>query len=262
MLLIDKYAYFNRLKHIHPVEKMTFALFLLLFALTVKDTIVSLITFAVMSAFIILGAKIPLRYYIKLLLLPGFFLLSGILTIVISFASIKTTTPHVLWSVEFGYWKLFITENNIKIATKLILVVLSSISCLYFLTLTTPVNAILQVLRKLKVPQLLIEIIEITYRFIFVFLETALHIYQAQNSRLGYMTMKKWLHSLGLLISSLFINVFKRAKELTIAMDSRGYTEDIMYIDDNYQYSAVNWIIITIIIASIVAVYLLFGGTL
>jgi len=262
MLLIDKYAYFNRLKHIHPVEKMTFALCLLLFALTVKDTVVSLITFAVMSAFIILGAKIPLRYYIKLLLLPGFFLSSGIFTILISFAHVETMAPDILWSAKLGNWKVFITENNIEIAMNLAFVVLSSISCLYFLTLTTPVNAILQVLRKLKVPQLLIEIIEITYRFIFVFLETAIHIYQAQNSRLGYMTTKKWLHSLGLLISSLFINVFKRAKELTIAMDSRGYTEDIMYIDDNYQYSAVNWLIITTLIASIVTVYLLFGGTL
>ena len=262
MLLIDKYAYFNRLKHIHPIEKMTFALCLLLFALTVKDTIVSLITFTVMSAFIIFGARIPLRYYIKLLLLPGFFLLSGIFTILISFAHVETMAPDILWSAKLGNWKVFITENNIEIAMNLVFVVLSSISCLYFLTLTTPVNAILQVLRKLKVPQLLIEIIEITYRFIFVFLETAIHIYQAQNSRLGYMTTKKWLHSLGLLISSLFINVFKRAKELTIAMDSRGYTEDIMYIDDNYQYSAVNWLIITTLIASIVTVYLLFGGTL
>jgi len=262
MLLIDKYAYFNRLNHVHPVEKMTLSLFLLLFSLMVKDAIVSLITFIVMSAFIIWGAKIPLRYYVKLLLLPGFFLLSGIATILFSFASIETAIPHVLWSAEFGSWKVFITENNIKVTTGLIFVVLSSISCLYFLTLTTPVNAILQILRKLKVPQLLIEITEITYRFIFVFLETALSIYQAQSSRLGYITATKWLHSIGLLISSLFISVFQRARELTIAMESRGYTEDIMYIDDNYQYSAVNWLIIIAMIAGIITVYLLFGGIL
>ncbi len=98
-------------------------------------------------------------------------------------------------------------------------------------------QAIFQVLRKLKVPQLLIEITEITYRFIFVFLETSLKIYQAQNSRLGYRTARLWLHSLSLLISSLFIQVFQRARELTIAMDSRGYTEDILYVDEQYQFS-------------------------
>ncbi len=38
-----------------------------------RDELISLITFIVMSAFIILGARIPFTYYAKLLLLPGFF---------------------------------------------------------------------------------------------------------------------------------------------------------------------------------------------
>ena len=93
MLLIDKYAYINRLKHVHPVEKITIALFLLLFSLLVKDKIVSLIIFTVMSAFTIFAAKIPFSYYLKLLLLPSFFLLSGTVTILFSFASKDTILP-------------------------------------------------------------------------------------------------------------------------------------------------------------------------
>jgi cobalt/nickel transport system permease protein len=262
MLLIDKYAYINRLKTIHPVEKMTIALLLLLFTLLVKDKIVSLIIFILMSTFTIFAAKIPFSYYIKLLLLPSFFLLSGTLTILFSFTKKNAILPPVLGSIEFGSWQVFILASSVNTVISLLFVVLSSISCLYFLTLTTPVQEILHVLRKLKVPQLLIEITEITYRFIFVFLETALKIYQAQNSRLGYRTARLWLHSLSLLISSLFMTVFQRAKELTIAMDSRGYAEDILYLDDRYQYSATNWLIIIGIIAGIVTVYLKFGGNL
>lgn len=262
MLLIDKYAYINRLKNIHPVEKMTMALFPLLFTLIVKDTIVALIIFSVMSALTIFGAKIPFSYYVKLLLLPGFFLLSGILSILISFASRDTVVPNILWSVKFESWQIFVTANNVHTVVSLVFVVISSISCLYFLTLTTPVHDILQVMRKLKVPQLLIEITEITYRFIFVFLETTLKIYQAQNSRLGYRTAKLWLRSLSMLITSLFISVFQRARELTIAMDSRGYREDIMYVDDHYQYATTNWLIILGVMAVIVTVYILFGGSL
>ncbi len=262
MLLIDKYAYINRLKPIHPLEKMTITLFLLLFTLLVKDKLTSLITFMVMSALTIFVAKIPFTYYLKLLLLPSFFLLSGTVSILFSFASMETILPTVLWSKQFGSWQLFITANNVDTVITLIFVVLGSISCLYFLTLTTPVQAILQVLRKLKVPSLLIEITEIMYRFIFVFLETALKIYQAQSSRLGYQTARLWLHSISLLISSLFITVFQRAKELTIAMDSRGYAEDILYLDDDYQYSVTNWLIILGVIAGIVIVYIQFGGSL
>lgn len=73
MLLIDKYAYLNKLAHVHPLEKMIFSLGLLLLSLILRDEQLSLITFFVMSAFIIFGAKIPLSYYVKLLLLPAFF---------------------------------------------------------------------------------------------------------------------------------------------------------------------------------------------
>jgi cobalt/nickel transport system permease protein len=262
MLLIDKYAYINRLKKIHPVEKITLALLLLLFTLLVKDKIVSLLIFSLMSSFTIFAAKIPFSYYIKLLLLPSFFLLSGTLTILFSFAKRDTILPSVLFSVKFRNWQVFISANNVDTVISLLFVVLSSISCLYFLTLTTPVQEILQVLHKLKVPRLLIEITEITYRFIFVFLESALKIYQAQNSRLGYRTARLALHSLGLLISSLFITVFQRAKELTIAMDSRGYVGEVLYLDNHYQYSATNWLIIIGIIAGVMTVYLKFGGNL
>lgn len=260
MLLIDKYAYINRLKHVHPVEKMAIALVLLLFTLLVKDRLVSLITFTVMSAFTIFAARIPFSYYVKLLLLPSFFLLSGTLTILFSFAKIDSILPSVVWSKRLGNWQLFISASDVDTVISLIFSILSSISCLYFLTLTTPVQAMLQVLRKWKVPPLLMEITEITYRFIFVFLETSLNIYQAQHSRLGYRTTRLSLHSLAMLVSSLFITVFERAKELTIAMDSRGYTEEILYLDDNYHYSAINWLIILGIIAGVVMLYIQFGG--
>ena len=156
MLLIDKYAYINRLKYIHPVEKMTLALFLLLFTLLVKDKIVSLIIFIVMSTFTIFAAKIPFSYYLKLLLLPSFFLLSGTFTHPIFFRKqghYFTFCTLVNKPSEIGSY--FITASNVDTVISLIFVVLSSISCLYFLTLTTPVQEIFQVLRKLKVPQLL-----------------------------------------------------------------------------------------------------------
>lgn len=73
MLLIDKYAYMNKLASVHPLEKMLFSFGLLLLSLIMRDERISLITFIVMSAFIIIGAKIPVKYYLKLLLLPGFF---------------------------------------------------------------------------------------------------------------------------------------------------------------------------------------------
>jgi len=257
MLLIDKYAYFNRLKQIHPVEKVSLALSLLFFSLAVKDPFVSIATFSVMSGFIILGAKIPITYYIKLLLLPSLFLVSGIIPVLISVASYEAAIPNQLWSVSIGDWKFFINQHNATKAVQLFFSAFSSISCLYFLILTTPVYDILQILRKLKLPGLLIEVMEITYRFIFVLLETASQINQTQNSRLGYRTGKLWLNSISLLISALFIAVIKRSKELTSALESRAYKNEIHYAGDDYKLSTVNWLVISVILAVIFIIYLI-----
>jgi cobalt/nickel transport system permease protein len=261
MLLIDKYAYFNKLKDVHPVEKVLLSFYLLLFALVVKDSLVSLVTFIVMSAFIVLAAKIPFSYYVKLLLLPSFFLFSGIVTILISFTD-EQTVIHPIWSAHLGEWQVYVSKENLKRAVNLFFVVLGSVSCLYFLTLTTPLTAILGVLRKLKVPSLLLELISLTYRFIFVFLEASIEIYQAQASRLGYITIRKGIQSLGLLISTLFSKMFQRTQQLSIAMNSRGYGEDISLLNESYRYSPVNWFIMIGIFTGMAILYVKFGGSL
>lgn len=262
MLLIDQYAYINRLAKTHPVEKIVLSIFLLLFSLAVKDILVSLITFFVMSFLTVVIAKIPLKYYLTMLCIPGLFLLSSMIGILLSY----TQNPELINEAVFEYQILngtiYIAPQSIQMCIQLFFSVLSSISCLYFLTLTTPVHDLMQILRKCKVPQLLIELIELTYRFIFVFLEISFRVYQAQNSRLGYLSIEKGFHSLGMLVSSLFANVFIRSKELSIAMDSRGYHESINFLEDSFQYSTKNWTFISMIMLFIIGFYIKFGGVL
>ncbi|MGG1291901.1 cobalt ECF transporter T component CbiQ [Bacillus smithii] len=262
MLLIDKYAYFNKLKNVHPVEKITLSLSLLLFALIVKSPLVSFSIFIVMSTMIVVLARIPLSYYLKLLVIPLFFLFSGIVTILISFTDGHTVISDVIWSVPIGNWQICISEESLKRAVNLVFIVLSSVSCLYFLILTTPMTAILDVLRKLKLPSIFIELITLTYRFIFVIMEESINIYQSQSSRLGYITIRQGMKSLGLLISILFLKVFERTKQLSIAMDSRGYGDEILFFDPSYRYSPVNWFIILFILAGMAFIYVQFGGIL
>jgi len=256
MLLIDKYAYINRLKQVHPLEKTILSLSLLLFSLLVRDILVALITFIVMSSLIIFAAKIPVLYYAKLLILPGVFLLSSVFTILIHFTKGNVFPADICWSSAIGDWQIFISEDSFWTSVKLIVVVLSGISSLYFLTLTTPITDLLMILRKLKLPILLIELIELTYRYVFIFIETALDIYQSQNARLGYSTIRRGIHSFGYLISVLFVGVFQRSKQLTMAMNARGYQEHIPFYENTYRLSPLNWCIIIGIQFSILFIYL------
>lgn len=261
MIPIDQYAYVNRLATVHPLEKMAFSFVFLLFAISTKDVLISLITFFVMSVFILIAAKIPLITYLKLLLLPGFFLLSSLAGILISFTTATHLPSHVAdWTV-FGV-TIFIGTASIHTAYHLFFSVLASISCLYFLTLTTPITAITYTMRKLKFPIVFVDLCELTYRFIFVFLASMQRIYQAQQSRLGYQNKKRWIQSIGFLITSMFKDVFKRAHELNNAMQARCYDDTIT--DTLYGYSVCrrNWYGVAACLCGLFIIYFTLGGLL
>lgn len=125
--------------------------------------------------------------------------------------------------------------------------VMGSLSCLYFISLTTPMIDVISVLAKLKVPSFLIELISLVYRFIFIVLETSEMMFISQNSRLGYRDIKTSYKSLGALASTLFIRSFKRANDLYTALEARGYNGELKVLEEQVQKR--NYIyIITIII--------------
>lgn len=254
MLLIDKYAYLNKLAFVHPLEKMIFSLGLLLVTLILKDERLSLITFFVMSAFIIIGAKIPLKYYIKLLLLPAFFLLTSLVSILFSFTHSTTILPEHIWSFTWVTWTIFIGKASVLSAQQLFFNVLGSISCLYFLILTTSVQGICFVLRQWRLPSLLVELVELTYRFIFIFLESMQKIHLAQQARLGYHSPMQWLRSISMHIAALFVEMFQRSRELNNAMQSRG--GETVYWQEASSYSKKNWLGM----AAIFLLLIVYGG--
>ncbi|MEB2282073.1 cobalt ECF transporter T component CbiQ [Lysinibacillus xylanilyticus] len=254
MLLIDKYAYLNKLASVHPLEKMTLSLGLLILSLIMRDERISLITFFVMSAFIILGAKIPAKYYAKLLLLPGLFLLSSLVSILISIAPTTSSLPAYIWSFSLNSWTIFIGRASLVTAQQLFFIVLGSISCLYFLILTTSVQSICYVLRQWRLPTLFVELVELTYRFIFIFLDSMQKIHLAQQARLGYSSPIQWLRSVSMLIAALFVEMFQRSRELNNAMEARG--GETVYWQDDVTYNTKNWVGI----ATIFILLIIYGG--
>lgn len=87
--------------------------------------------------------------------------------------------------------QFFILPSDILQAITIFCTAISATSCLYFLILTTPMFEISPVLSQLKVPTIVIELIELMYRFIFLFLQTVMQLYTAQHARLGYRSYKK-----------------------------------------------------------------------
>jgi cobalt/nickel transport system permease protein len=224
LLNLDTYAYASPLRKRDPLKKLGFSLLTLGVCLWADWTAVSLAVLLVMGWVTIRKGGVPGFVWGRLMLLPGSFLLPALLPLILEF----TGNPRDLTvSVPFCGGYLGFTGAGWAGAARLFWKALGSVSCLYFLALTTPVIRISEALRRLKCPELLIELFGLIYRFIFILIETARQMIVAQSSRLGYGSLTAGFRSLGALGSTLFIRAYRRANALYTALESRGYEDEL-----------------------------------
>ena len=242
MIDIDSYAYSNNLKTVHPAEKSLFALITMGVCLTAPTVITPLVVLAIMAGGIIFKAGIPARVFIKLMLVPFSFLLISVLTIAFS----ASTNPSGFWLAQTIYSvTVGIRYPDLITAVHLFLRSLGAVSCLYFLSLTTPMTELITLLNKIKVPAIITELMVLIYRFIFVFMETSTTIRRAQFSRSGYVSFNSSYRSLSRLFSALLGKVFVKSQELYNSMAARCYTGEIKVLTKKRPISIRNYLIIT-----------------
>ena len=257
MISIDKLAYISGLKKVNPMEKFIFAFATIIICIVLNNMTDSIIILLLMSAITVFKGKIPFKNYIEFMSVPLVFLIFSVFTIAIN---VVGNGERVIFSINILNIKLGCTYDSALTATRLFSKAIASVSCLYFLTLSTPVFEVLSVLTKLKVPKLFVELMGLIYRFIFVLLDTANMIYISQNSRLGYSTLKTGFNSLGQLITTLFISSYKRSQDIYTAMESRCYDGDINLLENNYTYSYKN--ISLIIVVELVLIIINFSKSI
>jgi len=101
--------------------------------------------------------------------------------------------------------------------------ILGAVSVVAVLGFSTPFTEIMAALSWMRIPKGFIEILMFAYRYIFVLLEDAMVIYNAQKNRLGYSSIRRGLGSFGSLTGSLVLKAFESSQNITAAMIQRGY---------------------------------------
>lgn len=249
MTSLDKIAYTSKILKNSPNEKILYAILTMLTVLFLNNIYISVITLVLMYISVVYIGGIEKRFYLKLMTIPLAFLFISVLTILIS--RVVPSESYIFTFSIFRY-DLGFTKASAYEAIQLVTRSLASISCLYFLILTTPVSDILYTLEKIKVPKFLIEIIGLVYRYIFVFFDVTQLIYVSQDARLGYSNIKRSFNSCGKLITSLFLKALKQADESFISMEARCYTGEIRFINLKYVSSKRNIFIIILINCSFI----------
>ncbi len=110
-------------------------------------------------------------------------------------------------------------DNGLHIMAR----VFGAVFAVLFLTMTTPVHKLLSAAAKLRMPKALVELSLFAYRYIFVLIDDAVTIYQAQKVRLGYSGAGVSVRSLGTLCGAVFVRAYSRAEAAADSMELRGY---------------------------------------
>lgn len=229
MIAIDKLCYNSRLRYENAGEKFAFAVITLCICVMSRSTATACIVLAVTGILSIWKGGIPVRRYLRFLTVPLAFLFLSTLAVMFHIKK----APLDLLAIPVGNWYLTVGTDSFLYAVQLIFTALAAVSCLYFLSFTTPVPDILEVLHRLRCPALLTELMLLIYRFIFILLETADAIATSQNCRLGNRDYKTSLRSFGLLGSALMIRAFQRSGRLYDAMEARCYDGRIHVLSEN-----------------------------
>jgi cobalt/nickel transport system permease protein len=257
MLLIDHYAYNNKLAGVHPGEKFLFFAVTVALCLALPTTFTTLVVTLLMAGAVVFAAGVPWRFYLKLLLLPGAFLAVGVAAVAVS---VTRSPQDFIWAIHTGQYFFGITRQGLDNSVNLFLRSLGAVSCLYFLSLTTPMTEIADVLRKMRVPTLVIELMTLIYRFIFILLEVTGQIYTAQSSRLGYKNARTGFHSLSRLVLSIFIKSYRQSQAMYDSLVSRCYSGNLHILTEPRQWCARNILLIVTVDGALLLCSLYAGG--
>lgn len=161
-------------------------------------------------------SKIPMGFFIKRVwvLIPFF-------TGLVALPAFFITPGPTLVQLPLG---LVITRTGALAALFLLMRVGTSVSLAVLLVLTTPWNSVLKALGVLRVPDVLILTLGMTYRYIFLLLHLANELFLSRKSRiLRRMTGTEERHIMAASSGVLLGKSLQLSSEVYLAMESRGF---------------------------------------
>lgn len=196
--------------------KLCMSLLVIIMVLSSKGLIFPLFITCISLLFCI-GLRIPLKVLLSRLYAPFFI---SFVVIILKFLFSGNDT---IFSLEFLGLSLTGQRDGLKEGILISSRILSSVFILALLGFTTSFTDIIGALSWFKIPKGFVEILMFTHRYLFVLIEDALVIYNAQKNRLGYSSFRYGLKSFGILTGSMIIKAFDQSQTITQSMIQRGY---------------------------------------
>ena len=230
---IDLYAFKSKLRSINPEFKLISALLTLILTIIFNNIFVSgYVLFLMFFISVNLGGM-DFREYISILLTPLSFIILASIGIALGISSEYMGEFHI----KIGVFYIYTSKDQLIETAKLIIKVLACVSVMQGLILSTMPYEIINALRKLHVPKLIIELMNLIYRFIFILIES-------------YSNMT----------SNILVVSLKKANAYYTAMEARCFDGDLNFLEDKKSLNINHIFVIFISILFMFVIWLFTSG--
>lgn len=240
------------LQSLDPRAKLIGALALLL-AISLSHNLIVILALYILTLPVAYASRVPMGFYLKRvwMFMPFF---TGIVALPALFSPFSPGAP-IITLIDLASPRVYlaITQSGIITAAFLFLRVGASVSIAILLILTTRWTTLLKALRVLRVPQIFVLILGMTYRYIYVLLHAANNMFLARKSRVvGRVSggeNRRWLaNSMGML----FAKSYELSDQVYLAMQSRGFRGEAQVMESMVWRSADwIWLAVFVIVAGI-----------
>lgn len=223
---IDYYAYHSGMRNWNAEVKVLLAVGTLFLTVLLDRITVSLFVVMTMGILTLRAGRIPWRVYLHFMMVPLTFMIFSSAVI----AAQLSAQPVGEWNFSLHFFYLCVTERSLFTSVKVLFKAMAGVSALYMMTFSTPVNEVISVLQKMRLPRLLAELMNLIYRYIFILFDVAHQMQTAAKARLGYRNFIQSCRSFAGIAGNLFLISLKKAGIYYDALLARGYDGKLEFL--------------------------------
>lgn len=239
---IDFYAYASKIRKWNSNFKVAFSILVLILSVVLNHPYVSVAIISAMTYLILVKGGLSMTAYLSFLSIPISFILLGTFTVGIDFSNVPMGQYHL----HLGFCYVYTSMVQLRKMFFLLLKVFAAVSAMQMLILSTPSHEMIAFLQKIRIPKLIIELMNLIYRFIFILSDVHRQMKNSAEARLGYCDFKTSLKTFGNLSSNILVVSMRKANAYYDALEARCYEGELLFLAEEKKIER-NHLIIAII---------------
>ncbi|MCL2712215.1 MAG: cobalt ECF transporter T component CbiQ [Methanomassiliicoccaceae archaeon] len=172
-------------------------------------------------------------------LMVKLFVYAQIFIIIGTFIFTIVTPGTSVFVLNLYLFKITITDAGISFALLLYARATAALFLMFSFALSTPIPYLANALKRLRLPDVFVEMTILIYRYTFLLIESAERMHLAAECKFGYSSYKKSMRTTARLAVGVFMRSLDTAEKGQITLQCRNYNGNFISLSEHEEHSSV-----------------------